>query len=213
MGMMKNTIRIGLSILVVAAIALPAMAYIYPLSSTDIRNAYFLGTQNDERSAAIFAEYVRSFPAPKTGPYISDIGIDTPYTQVAELCAAATNDHAQEAEQKYTGKSFDFLVRVDIFPASNGAAQIPFSAGQVYSSLPDFWSGLKYRIVQEKEIPSKSMRTSTLYSSGDGSSLPVGERIELAYDASKITGDPITIEVDTPDGQHVETTFNLAKLQ
>jgi hypothetical protein len=213
MKKMKNTMRFGLSILLAAALALPAMAYVYPLSSTDIRNAYFLGTQNDERSAAIFVEYVHSLPAPKTGPYISDIGIDTPYTQVAELCAGAPNDRAQEAEEKYSGRSFDFLVHLDVIPMDAGGPQVSSMAGQVFPTLPDFWKDFKYKLVQDKEIPSKSMHTSTLYSSGDGSALPVGERIELAYDASKITCDPITIEVDTPDGQHVETTFNLAKLQ
>lgn len=211
---MKTSTRFGLSILLVTAIALPAAAtYVYPLSSTDIRNAYFLGTQNDERSADVFLQYVHHLPAPKTGMYISDISVDTPYTQVAELCAKQPNEHAQEAEEKYLGKPMSFLVRVVVFPASSGAGQILSSAGQVFPSLPDFWSDLKYGLVQDKEIPVKSMHASAIYSSGDGAPVPVGERVELEYDAAKITADTITIEVDTPDGQHVETTFNLAKLR
>lgn len=211
---MKPTARFGLSILLVAAIALPAAAaYVYPLSSIDIRNAYFLGTQNDERSADVFLQYVHHLPAPKAGVYISEIGIDTPYTQVAELCAMEPNEHAQEAEQKYLGKPLSFLVHVVVFPGSANGEQLVPSAGQVFPSLPDYWSDMKYRLVQDKEIPSKSMRASTLYSSTDGNSVPVGERVELEFDAEKIKDDTITIEVDTPDGQHVETTFNLAKLK
>lgn len=209
---MKTTVRFGLTILLVAAIAVPAMACAYPLSSLDIRNAFFLGTQNDERSAAVFLEYSHHLPAPKTGPYVSDISLDTPYTQVAELCALAPNDHAQEAEEKYLGKSFDFLIHIEIFPAPVGTAQVPFSGVQVFQSLPDFWSNLKYHLVQDKEIPSKSMHADALYSPGDGVSI-VGERVDLVYDATKITADPITVEVDMPDGQHAETTFNLAKLR
>jgi hypothetical protein len=212
---MKSASRFGLSILLAAVIALPAMAYAYPLSSIDIRNAYFLGTQNDGRSADVFLQYVHGLPMPKSPPYVSDIGIDTPYTQVAELCALAPNDHAQEAEEKYLGKSFNFLVHVDVFMQPTGVPPGSSSTGQVYPSLPDFWSDLKYRVVQDNEIPLKSMHATTLYSSGGGdfSPDPIGERIELVYDATKITADPITIEVDRPDGLHVETTFNLAELR
>jgi hypothetical protein len=211
---MKSTTRFGLSVLLVVTIALPAAAaYIYPLSSNDIRNAYFLGTQNDERSADVFLQYVHHLAAPKTGPYISDISIDTPYTQVAELCASAPNDRAQEAEEKYLGKPMSFLVRVVVFQPTVGAPQVSSTEGQVYPSLPNFWSDFKIRLKQDKEIPSKSMHASALYSSHHGNGNPVGERLELEYDAAKITADTITIEVDTPDGQHVEATFNLAKLR
>lgn len=211
---MKSTAQFGLSIFLVMAIALPAAAaYAYPLSSTDIRNAYFLGTQNDERSADVFLLYVHHMPAPKSGPYISDISIDTPYTQVAELCAKEPNEHAQEAEQKYIGKPMSFLVRVVVFPASAGQVQFPSLAGQMYQSLPEFWSDLKYRLVQDKEIPLKSTHATALYRSTEGEAVPVGERVELEYDAAKIASDTITIQVDTPDGQHVETTFDLAKLR
>lgn len=210
---MKTTTRFGLWVALLAATALPAMALAYPLSSADIRNAYFLGTQNDERSAAVFLQYTHHLPAPKSGPYVSDISLDTPYTQVAELCASAPNEHAEEAEEKYMGKSFDFLVRVDLYPRPAGTAQIPFSAGQVFPMLPDFWSDLKYRLMQDKEIPLKSMRASALYLGGDGGPVPVGERVELVYDAAKIDADTITIAVDSPSGEHAETTFNLAKLR
>lgn len=211
---MKPTARFGLSILLVAAIALPAAAaYVYPLSFMDIRNAYFLGAQNDERSADVFLQYVHHMPAPKSGPYISDISIDTPYTQVAELCAKDPNDRAQEAELKYLNKPMSFLVHVVVFPASAGTPQFPSPAGQVYQSLPDSWTDLKYKLVQGEEITVKSKRATALYSSTDCHSAPVGEIVELEYDAAKITSDTITIEVDTPDGQHVETTFDLAKLK
>jgi hypothetical protein len=56
------------------------------------------------------------------------------------------------------------------------------------------------------------MQASAIYSSGDGLSI-VGERVELVYDATKITADPITVEVNMPDGQRAQTTFNLAKLR
>jgi hypothetical protein len=211
---MNTTTRFGLSILLAAAIALPAAAaFDYPLSSMDIRSAYFLGTQNDERSADVFLQYVHQLPIPKIGPYMGDIGIDTPYTQVAELCAMVPNDHAQEAEQKYLGKPMSFLVHADIYLTSSFASQSLSPADRVFESLPDFWSGFRFHLTQGKEIPVKSISERSIYSAGQGNAVPVGEKIELEYDVTKITSDEIRIEVDTPDGQHVETMFNLAKLK
>jgi hypothetical protein len=59
-------------------IALPALAYQYPLSSTDIRDAYFIGARNDELTAAFFADYTKHLPMPESGPYVSDVSIGAP---------------------------------------------------------------------------------------------------------------------------------------
>ena len=67
-----------------ALIALPALAYQYPLSSVEIRDAFFLGIRNDDLTAALFAKYTRTLPAPETGPYVAEIDLDTPYLQVAQ---------------------------------------------------------------------------------------------------------------------------------
>lgn len=40
-----------------------------------------------------------------------------------------------------------------------------------------------------------------------------GAIIEQDYDAEKIDADLTTVKMDTPDGQHVETAFDLAKLR
>jgi hypothetical protein len=86
---MKPASRSGLAVplgtfIIVLAIALPAFAYQYPLSSVEIRDAFFLGIRNDDLTAALFSKYTRTFPAPETGPYVAEIDLDTPYLQVAQ---------------------------------------------------------------------------------------------------------------------------------
>ena len=81
--------------------------------------------------------------------------------------------------------------------------QVLSPANPDYQTLTDFWTDLKFRLMQGKEIPAKSIHEHAIYSSGPGKAVPVGERVELEYDAAKIAADTITIEVDTPDGQHV----------
>jgi hypothetical protein len=41
----------------------------------------------------------------------------------------------------------------------------------------------------------------------------VGEHIELEFEAAKIESSPLTIEIDTLDGQLAETTFDPAELR
>ena len=46
-------------------IAVPALAYQYPLSTTDIRSAYMLGNRNDDVTTDFLAQYRRELPCLK----------------------------------------------------------------------------------------------------------------------------------------------------
>jgi hypothetical protein len=84
----RSRLAILLGTLVVwALIALPALAYQYPLSSSDIRNAYLLGYAKDQNTTSFFAQYARRLPLPETGPHVATIALRTPYVQVAELAS------------------------------------------------------------------------------------------------------------------------------
>lgn len=88
-------------ILIAAACALPALAYQYPLSSTDIRDAYFLGRSKSDGAASTLAQYVHALPAPESGPNIAQISVDTPFTQVAAYSSAQMNYDAPTAAQDF----------------------------------------------------------------------------------------------------------------
>ena len=66
--MARNALCI--SILLVA-MALPLAAYERHLSSNSIRDAYFLGSAKDNRTASSLSAYTHSLPRPKSGAHVS----------------------------------------------------------------------------------------------------------------------------------------------
>jgi len=48
-----------------------AQAYEYPLSETQIRNAYFLGSGGPAKRAAFLKNYTHYLPVPRSGPQVA----------------------------------------------------------------------------------------------------------------------------------------------
>ena len=212
---MKPTQRFGLSVLLVVAIALPAIAYEYPLSSTSLRNAYMLGNRKDEHTSEFLALYTQSLPMPQTGPHVSVISVETPYSQVVELGENALNPDIQGTEEELADKKFPFIVRVEIdltdtYPGP--AAANPAVPGQ---PIPSFERDFDIQLIQGKKIPAESSQVYLLYSDGITNILQIsGAVIELQYDGDKIDPDnDATVKVRTPDDQDVEATFDLGQLR
>jgi hypothetical protein len=218
---MKPAARSGLAILlgtfvILVLIALPALAYQYPLSSSDIRNAYLLGYAKDLNTTNFFAAYVRQLPMPETGPHVAKITLKTPYGQIVELGQSAVNADVQGAEEEYASRKLPFLVQVgvDLTPTYPDApASDPAAPG---FALPDFLRDFPVRLVQDdKKIGEQSTQVDLLYSEGASNTYEVsGAIIEYRYDPEKIDpDDEVTIVVNTPDDQDVETTFDLGHLR
>ena len=202
----------------------PALAsYIYPLSSEAIREAYFLGKRNDEQTAAFFVKYVHSLPQPKSGPQVGVIGIDTPYSAIVRHVQHTPNDgyDAQEAEQEFLGKPGTFGVYVEIFFTTtypDPSQMSPHGTNNLVT--PAFWEDFKVRVTQDREIEARSTKGGPIYTDyaqGDHYGLigaEVGGEVDLDYDPAKIdAASPLTVEVLTPDGQDVQTTFDLSQLR
>lgn len=200
---------------VIVAVAVPAFALNYPLSSTAIRDAYFLGDRRDEQTADFLAGYTHRLPAPKTGPYVDEIGIDTPFTEVVRHAALETNYYAPDAVEEFQQKPMSVRVHVDI-ALTPSYSPIPERAqAAFYEWVPDFWNDFNVRLLQGKRvIAAQHRRGGPFYTYGD-TELPyiTGARIELDYDPGQIEDDSTTVEVVTPDGQKVETTFDLGRLR
>jgi hypothetical protein len=202
----------------VLAIALPALAYRYPLSATDIRNAYLLGTRKDSVTSDFFASYRQDFPAPQTGANVAYILVATPYAQVVDLGQSALNPDTQQAGIDLAKKELPFVVRVGVYvTATYPAPQTPTSASQG-ELVPDFGNDFKITLWQgDKEINAQSSRVFVLYSNsvlGSNSNQISGATIELKYDNGDI--DPngkVNIKVQTPDNQKVQARFDLAMLK
>ena len=197
----------------------PALAsYTYPLSSEAIRDAYFLGKRNDEQTAAFFTKYVHSLPAPQSGPYVAAIGIDTPFSSIVRRTQAASDEyHAQEAEQEFLGKPGTFGVFVQICFTQTFPDPSEFSPhGTNAVVMPAFWQDFEIRLKQDQEIKPQSVKGGPSYS--DVGPLDQygfsGAEVDLDYNPAKIdASSPLTVEVLTPDGQDVQTTFDLSQLR
>jgi hypothetical protein len=78
----------------------------------------------------------------------------------------------------------------------------------------DFGWYFKIKVLQDHEIRTRSVHGWPLYShTGVDTNGLLGAEVELQYDTTKIDSDSATVEVLTPDGQVIETAFDLAKLQ
>jgi|SRR5579863_9147754 len=198
--------------LLAAAVAQPLPAFEYPLSSEAIRDAYFLANGNQDKRTEFLRKYKHALPAPKSGPDVSLIQIQTPFTDVVDdLASGDPNDRAQEIEQKYLGKAGHFRVHVEIYftPSYPGPG---FDTAQ----LADLWQDFKVRLKQDAKMEPLSTHGDPIYTYGsDGGPVAiVGANVDLEYDMDKLdAGGITTIDVDTPDGQEVETSFALNSLR
>jgi hypothetical protein len=218
---MKSAARSGLVILlgtfvISALIALPALAYQYPLSSSDIRNAYLLGYAKDLNTTNFFAPYVRELPMPETGPHVAKIALKTPYGQLVELGQSAVNADVQGVEEEYATRKLPFLVQVGVDLTPTYPDPLTWNPTAPGFPVPDFQRDFPVQLVQDdKKIGEQSTQVYLLYSEGAFNTYEVsGAIIEYRYDPEKIDpDDEITVAVQTPDDQGVETTFDLGHLR
>ena len=217
---MKPAARCGLvfpfgMFVVFALIALPALAYQHPLSSSDIRNAYLLGYAKDQSTTSFFAQYVTQLPMPETGPHVATIALKTPYAQVVELGQSAVNSDVQGAEEELANTKFPVLVSVgiDLTPTYPDP---PITNPASGSPVPDFEQDFSIELFQDgAKIDAQSTRVNLLYSEGVGNTYEVsGAIIVLRFDPEKVNPDnEVIVKVHTPDDQHVKATFDLGHLR
>jgi hypothetical protein len=86
----------------------------------------------------------------------------------------------------------------------------------LYQRVSGFWKDFRVRLIQGKQQIAAQHRRGggplDFYGSGR-TALVRGARIELHYDPEQIEADSPTIEMRTPDGQKVETAFDLGRLR
>ncbi|HEV2490644.1 MAG TPA: hypothetical protein VGT03_12615 [Candidatus Acidoferrales bacterium] len=184
----------------VAIASLPLRAYVQPLDSESIREAYFLGQRRDEVARTFLSHYVQSFPIPRTGPHIGRVEILTPYYQVVLGSEEGTlGGTVIDAEQEYHSHPALFLVHVWIYSTPT------FTPGAKWD---EFWEELIVRVGQRK--PLRPLKSSYIKHGFRG---PGGTEFELQFDAAQITSAPLTIDVSGPGAEPVAAKFDLSKLK
>jgi hypothetical protein len=181
------------------AVALPAMAYDYPLTSTAIRDAYFLGTRQGGLGTEFLADYRHAIPTLRVEEFISFARIETPFVQVAVQSSRKLNYSAQDAVQDFVGKRLSVRIHMEI-------CYMP-------DAPPD---AVKIELVQnQKEIVPTSLERSAFYPPTDPYTRvsSIGETIDMEVDASKLDGSTLTIYIETPDGRTTLSEFDLRSLR
>src|SRR5438309_8309011 len=101
-------------LLLFALIAIHFVAYDHPLGSSAIRNAYFLESSNSE-SVKFLSKSKQTLAPPKTGPYIAEMEVRTPFAQVVVSSRKHSVGYSpMQAEQDYKKDSDTIQVRVRV---------------------------------------------------------------------------------------------------
>jgi len=195
-GTLHRLSAFGLTLL----LAFPVCAYDFPLTSSAIRDAYFLGT----RQAGIddfFAAYTHMVPALSVSKeFVTRVRLETPFTQVVDHVSKALNYSAQDAAKDFYGKPAVFRMYLEI-------------CYMLDAPLP---SAVKITVTQnDKEIlPQSDERTAFFPATDPYTYMPnIGEKVKLEFDPRKLDSSTLTIRIDTPDDQHAKTEFDLSSLR
>ena len=210
----------------VAVFVTSAAAYDHPLESSAIRDAYFIGDDNYQ-SVQFLSAYVKALPAAKSGPYVAQIEVRTPFAQVVQSAREHSVGYsAQQAEQDYLQNQNRVQVRVQIlFAPAFGVSNIvqPPAACQGVNrmnSALDCFHGFRFRFSQSSQDKAKSIQPREtygvpIYSGGgdySGASFNGGD-VWFTFRASQIASASLHVSVTRPDGQKFSADFDLSTLR
>jgi hypothetical protein len=221
---MPPSFRPCISILAAGLLLSPSsLAFNSPLSDQAVREAYFLGQRRDERTAEFLEKYRRHLPIPESGPWISTAELFTPYAEIVELSRQRSfNYSAQAAAKDYRQhgnivrvtvtveftSSYGFLMEQDVKQRSGPTKGFALRS-------PEFWKDFTYRLFDgDAVVEPLDLQGHPTFRSDDNSSVMTGATVVLLYNAEEISSSADTaVVVDTPDGQQVVATFDLASLR
>jgi hypothetical protein len=183
----------------------PAQAYEQQLTTEEIREAFLLGSRNDERTIQFLGRYQQLFPPSLNAElHVGEVQIVTPYSHIVFAAQHDTaNENAVDAVQHYDHRSLPFLVRVWIFFPSDLHIGTDRYEHAKRSSV----------IVSQAYIVKPSTKAyHPVYTGGRYSRL-VGVEVEEQFETAQVASDNLKIHVIFPDGRHFQTTFDLARLR
>ena len=183
-----------------STLASPGFAYDFPLTSSAIRDAYFLGTRQGGVSLDVLKSYSRWIADLHQGNCTSEARIETPFLQIAEYVGSVPNYSAQDAVNEFHEHPMVFRMFLDV----------------CYMREAPPPNSVKIRFIQNKKEVSPTSDVRSAYSerfSETSFLLPNGERAELKFDPRKLDSSTLTVLIDTPDGQHAETAFDLQSIR
>ena len=227
---MSKMLVFGALIAFPLALCLPfAQAYEPTLTQAALHDAYVLGQRNDQTTAEFLDPYVKQTAGATDGgtPHFSEIEVLTPFSQVVDESRRKGSGgfSEQQALAAYQKRGNTIVIRVNLvlpaaYPEKERGAQAPavsHDPSQTNNLRPEnFWQKFQFALKQNgKTIPTKSIHNQPVYSAATKNSPSTldGQTVWLEYDAKSIANEPISIEVNTPDGKSAITQFDLKALR
>jgi hypothetical protein len=194
-----------------AVLSLNTLAFNSSLQPEEVRDAYSLGqSSNHEELADFYSQYVHKFRYPANNPvvYVMSAEFQTPYEQIVSRSQQTIHYSKFQADEDYRANPRLVIVKVEFSLRLNYAGPEPPA------------DGYKVFVSQARSIePRKIANTVTCdpYYSGNyalnTSCQTYAREILLQFDAGQFGPGAANIKIQTPDGQTVQTKFNLDKLK
>lgn len=200
---MRGSLRLVIGALAIGALLpIPAQAYQQQLSSEQIREAYLLGSRNDEITVDFWNHYERIFASPSRYLHVGAVEVLTPYAQVVSAAQHhMTDENSVDAVQKFAGRTLPFIVRVTIYYPTD--------------AIPGGYDIEKQsRLIVSQARPLKPQKTTwrSVYTPRTRSSTE-DVVVEQQFDVNQVSSADLKIRVTFQDGPRFETTFDLSRLQ
>jgi hypothetical protein len=225
----RRRFRAFIAVAVVALLVPAAQGFEPTLSAAALHDAYVLGQRNDQTTAEFLDPYTKQTTGTVDGgtPHLSEIEVLTPFAQVVDESRRNSNGgfSEQHAFADYHKRGDTIVVCVNLvlpaaYPEKERGAQAPAVSKdqkQTDALRPEnFWQKFQFALKQNgKTIPTKSIHNQPVYSAATKNSPSAldGQTVWLEYDAKSIANQPITVEVNTPDGKTATTQFDLKSLR
>jgi len=213
---MRVSVQPGIAILAAALLTTSVtFAFEAPLSDEALREAYFLGQRRDDTTAKFLETYRRYFQAPSSGPHVFVVELFTPYAQAVQVSSHSIGS-AQQARLDYRARGDSLRVGVYVRYTSTYGPGSPYSSEKVPGQTGT-WKDFQVRLAVNgdtrgaRSVKYEGTRMGT--GGKSGGSRPTGFIIWQEYDASNPTSTDASVEVDTPDGQHIVASFDLSRLR
>jgi hypothetical protein len=224
--MFRTPARSIISILAVALLVWPLSDVVgATLTDEAVREAYFLGQRNDEKTARFLETYRRRLPMPQSGLYVSEIELFTPYAETVDLSRQRTFGYtAQQAAQEYRDRGDVFRLRVRVFFTDTYSQHTYAQAatqkdgqgkkiGQYARARSGGWQGFQVQLWQkDKLIEPLEIPGIPVFRGYTNEGASYGFDVVLHYDGDDIDADDAQVVVLTPDGQRIVAEFDFAEL-
>jgi hypothetical protein len=227
--MLKSRFLTTLGTLALTIFAPVAQPYEATLAPAALHDAYVLGQRNDQTTAEFLDPYAKQTTGTVDGgtPHLSEIEVLTPFAQVVDESRRKGSGgfSEQQAIAAYHKRGDTLVIRVNLvlpaaYPEKERGAQAPsvsHDQKQTDALRPEnFWQKFQFALKQQgKTILTKSIHNLPVYSAATKNSPSTldGQTVWLEYDAKSVANEPISVEVNTPDGKTAATQFDLKALR